>query len=61
MLTGDCGYACGMDRQFGFVPEADCPVHDNWPMKTLASLDLIHGTKEDVKKYQEAINQPKAD
>lgn len=24
----DCGYNCHVDEKFGFVPEADCPVHD---------------------------------
>jgi len=24
----DCGYACDWVYPYGFVPEADCPVHD---------------------------------
>jgi len=24
----DCGYDCHTDERYGFVPEADCPVHD---------------------------------
>jgi len=27
-LTGDCGCACGYTEPYGFVPEADCPIHD---------------------------------
>lgn len=27
-LTGDCGNECGFVEPYGFVPEADCPVHD---------------------------------
>lgn len=27
-LTGDCGLACGYIEPYGFVPEADCPIHD---------------------------------
>jgi len=26
--TTDCGYECGYVEPYGFVPEADCPVHD---------------------------------
>lgn len=56
ILTGDCGHACSMDSRYGYVPEADCPVHDARPIfKTIASLDLLHSTKEDVEKYKEAI------
>lgn len=29
----DCGYACGWAYPYGFVPEADCPVHDKYPME----------------------------
>lgn len=24
----ECGNACGYQEPYGFVPEADCPVHD---------------------------------
>lgn len=24
----DCGHICGYQEPYGFVPEADCPVHD---------------------------------
>lgn len=24
----EAGYACGFQAPYGFVPEADCPVHD---------------------------------
>jgi hypothetical protein len=24
----DCGNACGYQEPYGFVPEADCPIHD---------------------------------
>ena len=24
----DCNYACGVEKPYGFVPEADCPIHD---------------------------------
>jgi hypothetical protein len=30
-LTGDCGHACDHVEPYGWVPEADCPVHDRWP------------------------------
>jgi hypothetical protein len=55
-FTGDCGNACGMDSRYGFVPEADCAVHDA-PRRgtTIASLDLIHGTDADVEKYEKTI------
>ena len=26
--TGECGYACAWTEPYGFVPEADCPIHD---------------------------------
>ena len=26
--TGDCGCVCGYTEPFGFVPEAECPIHD---------------------------------
>ena len=26
--TGDCGLDCGWYEPFGFVPEAECPIHD---------------------------------
>ena len=26
--TGDCGNACEVVEPYGFIPEADCPVHD---------------------------------
>lgn len=26
----DCGNACGYQEPYGFVPEADCPVHDKY-------------------------------
>jgi len=26
--AADCGYACGYQEPYGFVPEAGCPVHD---------------------------------
>jgi hypothetical protein len=25
---GECGFACDWTPPYGFVPEADCPVHD---------------------------------
>lgn len=25
---GDCDYACRYTEPYGWVPEADCPVHD---------------------------------
>lgn len=28
VFTGDCGHACVQSPKYGFVPEADCPVHD---------------------------------
>ena len=28
MLTGNCGCACGYVEPYGFVPEAECPIHD---------------------------------
>lgn len=27
-LVGDCGLNCGYVAPYGFVPEADCPIHD---------------------------------
>ena len=27
-LFGDCDCVCAWDSVFGWVPEADCPVHD---------------------------------
>lgn len=27
-LTGKCGFACGYEEPYGFVPEAGCPIHD---------------------------------
>jgi len=27
--TGDCGYGCDFVKPYGFVPEAECPVHDH--------------------------------
>ncbi len=24
----DCGFVCGFTEPYGFVPEADCPIHD---------------------------------
>lgn len=27
-LTGDCGCACAYIEPYGWVPEAECPVHD---------------------------------
>lgn len=27
-LTGNCGNACGFILPYGWVPEADCPIHD---------------------------------
>ena len=31
--TGDCGLACGYVEPYGFVPEAECPIHDKYPME----------------------------
>ena len=31
LLTGDCGCACGYVEPYGFVPEAECPIHDRYP------------------------------
>jgi hypothetical protein len=28
-LTGWCGHGCGFVAPYGFVPEADCPIHDS--------------------------------
>lgn len=28
-VTGDCGHGCGYMLPYGFVPEADCPIHDD--------------------------------
>lgn len=28
ILKNDCGYNCGYTEQYGFVPEAGCPIHD---------------------------------
>ena len=28
LLTGDCGRICGYQIPYGWVPEADCPIHD---------------------------------
>ena len=28
VLTGDCGHNCEIVQPYGFVPEAECPVHD---------------------------------
>ncbi len=38
---GDCGYFCKQDETYGFVPEAECPVHDpgsdwQWRVSQLA-------------------------
>jgi len=30
----DCD-GCGFDETYGFVPEAGCPVHDNYPVRTI--------------------------
>jgi len=30
-LTGKCGLACGYVEPYGFVPEAECPIHDRYP------------------------------
>lgn len=27
-LTGDCGNVCGYEEPYGWVPEAECPIHD---------------------------------
>ena len=27
-LTSNCGCACGYVEPYGFVPEAECPIHD---------------------------------
>lgn len=29
-LTGDCGCVCGYIEPYGFVPEAECPIHDRY-------------------------------
>jgi len=36
----DCGYDCHTHEKYGFVPEADCPVHD------------VPGEKEGKDEYQ---------
>ena len=28
LATGNCGCACGYAHPYGFVPEAECPIHD---------------------------------
>ena len=28
VFTGWCGFGCGPEEPFGFVPEAGCPIHD---------------------------------
>jgi hypothetical protein len=27
--TAWCGHDCHLTEKYGFVPEADCPIHDN--------------------------------
>jgi len=27
--TAKCGYDCHLTEKYGFVPEADCPIHDS--------------------------------
>lgn len=29
ILKDACPYSCGFQEPYGFVPEADCPVHDS--------------------------------
>jgi hypothetical protein len=31
VMDHGCGYACGFQEPYGFVPEAGCPVHDGVP------------------------------
>lgn len=33
LLTSECGLNCGYTEPYGFVPEADCPIHD-WGLKS---------------------------
>lgn len=30
-LTGDCGLICGYEEPYGFVPQAECLIHDRYP------------------------------
>ena len=30
LVTGHCGLNCGWVKPYGFVPEADCPIHDRY-------------------------------
>lgn len=31
-LAGNCSCACLFQMPYGFVPEADCPVHDSYTL-----------------------------
>lgn len=41
VFFGDCGHCCQYEKPYGFVPEADCPVHDAPPL----FFEVIHPFK----------------
>jgi hypothetical protein len=38
-INSDCGYVCGFEEPYGFVPEDGCPIHD--PALQLAANEKI--------------------
>lgn len=42
-LTGDCGCVCGYTQPYGFVPEAECPIHDVPDSNVIEMYCDVHG------------------
>ncbi len=40
-LTGNCGNACGYVEPYGFVPEAECPIHDREIIRDAVEAETI--------------------
>ena len=47
----NCGYVCGYQYPYGFVPEAGCPVHDIDPIAPGATEHTHRYHAEDEKDY----------
>jgi len=47
----NCGYVCGYQHPYGFIPEAGCPVHDIDPIAPGATEHTHRYHAEDDKDY----------
>lgn len=53
--TAACGFDCHVDPKYGFVPEADCPVHDRNAPFTNARDAMMSDEHAEAKRMMRAL------